>query len=298
MDTKEAIHSVGAILTAFLKSGPSSPSHLEEIKSQIFEIALPLVTSPEEATENYINICKDFLNKVIKVKGMPLCVISGSENNGPEILSSSDKRRAQDFDRLRPKIISRYNWCIENYRQQSKLYFDEQLSRFHDLLVNFLKQVPNGGAKDKLSKSKITEIKRELRYLTKWSRLFYIYKAISLSTEINHIFALEGGVIAARWSYRQLDEQGEYQKTYNHKERAGRIYAVRGNWAIEKGLMKVGPNGYIDEISLPNQEIGCMCSFVYLYGLAGLPDDMITKKGRDALKEIYPPSPETGHSGL
>jgi len=277
MDTKEAIHGVGTILIDFLKSGPSSPGHIEEIKSQISKIALSLVTSPEEATENYKEACKDFLDKVIAVKGMPIRVIGGV--NQSEIASYGE-HATENFDSLLPKINSRYNWCIENYKRQSKIYLNEQLAQFHDLLLEFLKQVPIGGTKDKLTKSKIAEIKSELRCLTKWTQLFYTYKAISLSAEIKHVFALEGNVIAARWCYSQSDEQGEYQKTYNHKEQAGRMYAVRGNWAIENGLMKVGPNGYIDEISLPNQEIGCMCNFVYLHSPRELTEDMLTAKGK------------------
>ena len=212
---------------------------------------------------------------------MPLCVISGSENNGPEILSSSDKRRAQNFDRLRPKIISRYNWCIENYRQQSKLYFDEQLSQFHNLLVNFLKQVPNGGTKDKLSKSKITEIKRELRYLTKWSQLFYICKATSLSAEINHVFALEGGAIAAIWRSRW--RRPNYDDRESHKELDGKIFALKDNWAIARGLMNKG-DGYAEDMIQPAQEPFCSCSWQYVIGLSALPDEMLTDKGRELLK--------------
>jgi hypothetical protein len=258
-DAKETIQSVGVILTDFLKSGPKSPNHLEEIKATILSIVLPVVISSQEATADYKKTCKNFLDTVIQVRGMPTRAILGDVENRSHIVSSSGSYIEQKFDFLLPKIMERYNWCIENYNWQSKLYLDEQLSQFNVLLWNFLQQVPIGGTKDKSTRRKVTEIKRELRHLTKWTQLFYIYKASSLSAEIEFLFVLEGCPIAAIWHYSQLDEQGEYQKTYNHKERDGRVYAVRGNWAIDKGLMKAEPNGYLDETSRPKQEIGCMC---------------------------------------
>ena len=80
-----------------------------------------------------------------------------------------------------------------------------------------------------------------------------------------------------------LDEQGEYSKTYDHKPMDGRIYAVRGNWAFEKGLMNAGPNGYIDEVTRPKQDVGCMCWLQWVYSLRDLPDGMITPIGKAEL---------------
>lgn len=219
MDTKDTIQSVAAILADFLKSGAKSPNHIEEIKTKILDSVLPLVVSSDEATVAYKNTCKEFLDKVIHVRGMPTRAILGDGENRSDIVSSSGSHIAQKLDILLPTIMKRYNWCIENYERQSKLYLDEQLSQFHDLLSSFLKQVPIGGTKDKSTKSKIAEIKRELRHLTNWDQLFYVYKARSFSAEMEYIFVLEGGTIAAIWHYSQLDERGEYRKTYNHKER-------------------------------------------------------------------------------
>jgi hypothetical protein len=308
---KRAIQSVGEILTNFLKSGPKSSNHLKEVKATILDIVLPLVTSSEEAITNYTKTCKDFLDKVIQIRGIPTTTILGDAKNR-YIVSSSGNHIARKFDILLPKIMERFNWCIENYKWQSKLYLDEQLSEFNDLLWNFLKQVPIGGTKNKSTRSKIAELKKVFRHLTKWTQLFYTYKAMSLPAEIEYIFILEGGPLVAFWHYSQLDEQGEYKKSYNHKERDGRVYAVRGNWAIDKGLMKAEPYGYIDEISRPNQEIGCMCHLQWVYGIRSLPDDMVTEKGRSGLEHAraamqtenqpqepnLPAEPGTGRSGL
>ena len=66
----------------------------------------------------------------------------------------------------------------------------------------------------------------------------------------------------------------------------GRVYAVRGNWAIEKGLMNAGPNGYIDEITQPGEDFDCMCVYRWLYNLRSLPEHMLTAKGQAELRRV------------
>lgn len=41
-DKKDAIQSIGAELTRFLKTGPKSPDHLKEVTATIYEIVAPL----------------------------------------------------------------------------------------------------------------------------------------------------------------------------------------------------------------------------------------------------------------
>jgi hypothetical protein len=310
-DTREAIKTAGEILTDFLKSGPKSSKHLAETKTKLYEVALSIVTSAEEATASYERLCKEFLDKVILAKGMPTRIISGDGEKQTDIVSSSGSHISQKFDALLPSIRERFEWCIGNYNSQAKLYLDEQLSQLQALLKQFLEQVPIGGTKGKATKSRISEIKKELRQLAKWDQLFYVYKARSFSAEIEYLFALEGNPIAAIWHYNQMDEQGEYRKTYSHKERDGHVYSVRGNWAIGKGLMMAEPYGYIDEVSRPSQEIGCMCHLQLVYGIRDLPNEMVTEKGwselgrvreatrrgSQASKPNIPAEPETERSG-
>lgn len=143
-----------------------------------------------------------------------------------------------------------------------------------------------GGSRDKALKRRISEIKSELRALSKWNKLFDIYKRGSFAAEVEYVFKLESNPIAAVWRYSSLDEEGEYQKTYNHKQRDGHVYTVRSNWALQKGLMKVGPDGYLDEISRPCEEVGCSCYLQWLYSLSDLPTCIVTEKGISELKRV------------
>jgi hypothetical protein len=285
-DTRAAINAIGETLAAFLKSGPQSPNHLEDTYADISKSAHALIPSSQDATASYERVCKGFLDNVIQVRGMPTRVISGGSENEAQNVSSSGSHIAKIFDTLIPSITERFKWCVENYHSQADIYLSDQIGQFQAMLREFLKQVPIGGSKDKAIKSRIAEIKKELRPLAKWDRLFYIYKARSFPAEIEHIFVLAGNPLAAIWHYSDLDAQGEYRKTYNHQQRDGRVYAIRGNWAIEKGLMKVGAAGYLDEISRPSQELGCMCSLQWVTSVRRLPDDMITGNGRAELKRV------------
>lgn len=88
--------------------------------------------------------------------------------------------------------------------------------------------------------------------------------------------ALAGGAIAAKW------HSSRYYEPYggsDHPERDRKIYAFRDNWAMQKGLMQAGPDGYVDEITAPGEESGCQCHFVYLRALRDLPEAMLTERG-------------------
>ena len=309
-DTRETVQAVGEILAGFLKSGPKSLDDLQETKTTISKLALSTAVSADEATASYEGVCREFLDKAIRCKGMPTRVISDDRNIQSGIVSSSGSHIAQEFDALLPSIKKRFEWCVTNYNLEAKAYLGEQLSQFDTLVQQFLEQVPSGGTKDKAIKSRIVEIKKALRPLGKWDRLFYVHKAMSFPAEVEFLFSLEGNPLAAIWHYNPIDEHGDYPKTYDHKNRDNLVFAVRGNWAITKGLMKEGANGYLDEISRPSQELGCMCHLQWLYSIRRLPPDMATEKGRAQLARVaiqlggqaqkpnIPAEPETRRNAL
>jgi len=284
-DARAAIQAIGDSLAVFMKSGPQSDAHQDEIKRQVSEAVRDISASVEQATATYKLAGEDFINKIIQVRGMPTRQIIGGDGQSG-LVSSSSSQITQNFDALLPNIKICLGECVANYRLQAGQYFDQQIREFNSRLEQFLEQVPRGGTKDNAVKSQATEIKKELRQLAKWEKLFTVYKANSLAAEIDYIFCLQGNPLAAIWHYSELDKQSEYQKTYDHKARDGKIYAVRGNWAIEKGLMNAGAHGYINDSTRPAQEVGCMCRLQWVYNLRSLPSDMITAKGRSQLERV------------
>ncbi len=283
-DAREIIQQVGDSLAAFMNSGPKSDVYQDEIKRQVAKAVRDISVTVEQATTSYEAAGKAFLEKVIQVGGMPTRQISSDSQ--PGLANSSGGQIARNFDSLMPAIQVCLADCVKTYHLQAKRYFDHQLGELHSQLVKFLEQVPSGGTKDKAIKNQITEIKKQLRHLARWDKLFLVYKAKSLSSEIEYLFSLQENPLAVVWRYSQLDEQGEYQKTYDHKINEGRVYATRDNWAIKKGLMKAGADGYINDCVRPAHEVGCMCSLQWIYNLRSLPSDMITAKGVLELERV------------
>jgi hypothetical protein len=88
--------------------------------------------------------------------------------------------------------------------------------------------------------------------------------------------AKANGAVAAIW------HSSEYYRPYggtDHPERDQKIYTVRGNWALGKGLMRAGPEGFTDEITGPCEESGCQCSYQLFFHLREIPADMLTELG-------------------
>ncbi|HAF0915811.1 TPA: hypothetical protein G9F65_004527, partial [Salmonella enterica subsp. enterica serovar Braenderup] len=99
-----------------------------------------------------------------------------------------------------------------------------------------------------------------------------------LIANIDNIIATDGGAIAAVWHSHWRQPNYDYREP--HKDRDLKTYAIRGNWALKKGFMKVGPAGYLDEITQPGEEVFCRCYLTYIYNVRSLPDEMKTEKWR------------------
>lgn len=105
---------------------------------------------------------------------------------------------------------------------------------------------------------------------------------LSLARE-NAAAAFASGAIAARW------HSSKYYEPYgghDHPERDLKVYAIRGNWAMRKGFMRAGPDGYEDEITAPCEEPGCQCHYEFLFHLRDLPELMVTGEGRSELARV------------
>lgn len=104
---------------------------------------------------------------------------------------------------------------------------------------------------------------------------------IAIQKEID---AKAGGAIAAIWHSHWRQDGYEYRKS--HKARDEKVFVMRGNWALEKGLMKLAGRKYTDEITSPGEEEGCRCYYQYLYSLRDLPEEMLSTKGKEELERV------------
>lgn len=125
-------------------------------------------------------------------------------------------------------------------------------------------------------------IAKSARQIDFEQRRVMIDQTHKLVANIDNIIATDGGAIAAVWHSHWRQPNYDYREP--HKDRDLKVYAIRGNWAQKKGLMKPGAEGYLDEITQPGEEVFCRCYLTYIYNVRSLPDEMKTNKWRKIIE--------------
>jgi hypothetical protein len=179
---------------------------------------------------------------------------------------------------LRVELDRRIRANAELIKLNRKQAIDKTLQRFSGWMTSIPKGGSNAINKNEV-KSDILKVSRQLRFETRRREIDQGHKLMAaIDATIAQGTDDRNGAIAAIW--RSHWRQKGYDYREEHKERDGHIYTIRNNWAIERGLMKKGEAGYLDEITQPAEEPFCRCNAVYLYNLRDLPDSMLTVKGR------------------
>lgn len=177
----------------------------------------------------------------------------------------------QDLDR---RIMANAQ-LIKLNRQQA---IDKTLQRFS----GWLSSVPVGGT-EAINKTEvlndITKTEKQLKYETRRREIDQGHK---LMAAIDATIADHSGAIAMEW--RSHFRQAGYDYRPDHKERDKKVYAIRGSWAQEQGLINKG-SGYTDEMTAPAEEVFCRCWGIYYTNLRDLPEDMLTEKGKRHLED-------------
>jgi hypothetical protein len=141
-----------------------------------------------------------------------------------------------------------------------------------------------GGAAEVDRRKLKAEIARPMRQLPFIERRVLIDQGHKLNASISAVIASDNGAIAAKWFSHW--RQANYDYREDHRDRDNHVYLVRNSWAHKAGLVKVGADGYSDDMTQPAEEPFCRCKWVYIYNLRFLPDEMLTAKGRDQLKKV------------
>jgi hypothetical protein len=187
--------------------------------------------------------------------------------------------------RVKPKFRGELDRRMAMSRNLIKLNREQAIARTTQRFAGWASSIPAGGSKVVERNPVKTDIRKALAQLPFEERRVAIDQGYKLISSISNIIAKDGGAIAAEWHDHGVDDRS-YNARPDHLDRSGRIYAIRKNWAMEDGLMKAGPAGYLDDITQPGEEVFCRCVVFYIYAIRRLPDDMITEKGRAELDRI------------
>lgn len=144
--------------------------------------------------------------------------------------------------------------------------------------------VPAGGSRAVDKRDVKTDIRKAMAALPFEERRVVIDQGTKFIAALSETLAKDGAAIALTW--RSHWRQAGYNYREDHKERDGKVYVMRNNWAQERGLMKAGPGSYYDEITHVGEEVYCRCYAVWIYALRDLPEEMLTAKGRGELARV------------
>lgn len=185
-------------------------------------------------------------------------------------------------DRLKPQLRAELDRRMMASRSLIKLNREQAVERCVQRLAGWASSIPAGGSRAVDVKDTKEHIRKAMTSLPFEERRCIIDQSAKFSASLNEIVAVDGGAIAMRWNIRH---SAGYKNRPDHKEREGKIYLLRSSWAKDKNLVKPGPAGYYDDITKVGEEVYCSCFATWLYALRDLPEEMLTKKGEEALAE-------------
>lgn len=188
------------------------------------------------------------------------------------------------IEKVRPQLRAVLDRAIMANASLIRLNRQQAVEKTIQRFQGWATSVPAGGSNVVDRPEVKANMRKALAQLPFEERRVLIDQGMKLTAALSEILAKDGHAIAATWHSHW--RQAGYDARPDHIELDDRTFAVRGNWAIEQGLMKAGPNGYTDDIVRPAELPFCRCYYTWRYSLRDLPDDMMTAKGRSELKRV------------
>ncbi len=185
------------------------------------------------------------------------------------------------IERLKPTLRAELDRRIMASANLIKLNREASKHRTLQRFAGWASSIPPGGTRATDRRKEADTVRRGVGGLPFEERRVIVDQAHKLTAALNQIIAEDGGAIAFVWHH--VHEGPGYQARPEHVARDGKIFVIRDNWAMKRGLMKPAGRQYYDEIDAAGEKIFCRCWTEALYTLRDLPRDMLTEKGRLAL---------------
>ena len=183
------------------------------------------------------------------------------------------------IDRVRPHLRAELDRRIKASADLIRINKAETVERTLRRFQGWATSIPPGGSDTQKLREIAAGITAPLANQSFIERRVHIDQGHKLISNISDITAQNGGAIAAIWRSRY--RQAGYNARKDHKDRDGKCYLIRGNWAQEQSFVKVSDAGYTDDIEMVGELPFCRCSYTYLYSLRKIPEDMLTVKGKE-----------------
>lgn len=188
------------------------------------------------------------------------------------------------LERVRPALRAELDRRIAASANLIRLNRSEAIEKTLRRFQGWSTSVPPGGVSGEKRAEVKENVRKSLASLPFEERRVLIDQGHKLVSAINDIVASDGGAIAGVW--RSNWRRPGYNYREDHKERDEKVFLIRDSWAHKAGFVKPGKAGYVDDVTAPAQEPFCSCWYRYLYALRELPEDMLTRAGREALCSV------------
>jgi hypothetical protein len=187
-------------------------------------------------------------------------------------------------ERLTPKMRSELDRRVAASANLITLNREKSIQSTLQRFSGWASSIPAGGT-TQANKPEVKEtVQKSLKALPFEERRVLIDQGHKFTSAINDIVATEGGAIAMVWNSNW--RQSGYNYREDHKDRDKQVYLFKSSWARDKGLVKPGPAGLLEDITKPAEEPFCRCYGTYIYSIGKLPEEMLTKKGKDELAAV------------
>ena len=188
------------------------------------------------------------------------------------------------IERVNPHLRAELDRRILAATDLIKLNRDAAIQKTLQRFSGWSTAIPAGALTDAEKRDAAKDIGKGIAQAKFEQRRVAIDQGHKLMANVADIVAREDGAIAAIWHSHWRQKNYDYRE--DHKERDEHVYLIRDSWAHQSGLVKKGKVGYLDDITQPGQEPFCRCFCEYVTSLNRLPEDMLTKKGREALADM------------
>ncbi len=185
------------------------------------------------------------------------------------------------IEKLKPELRDELSRQIFAAADLIKLNRETAVAKTLVRFSGWATSVPAGGSQVVQKVDTKEQIKKALASLPFEERRVLVDQGQKFVSNLSSIIATNNGAIAAEWEHHYSLHPREA-----HIERDGDIFLIRGSWAHSAGFVKPRECGYTDDVEKPGEWIYCRCSYRYIYGLSDLPEDMLTKRGKEELERI------------
>lgn len=190
------------------------------------------------------------------------------------------------IERLAPRLRDELDKRIMASANLIKLNRKEAIEKTVRRFSGWATSVPAGGSESVDKPEEKANLKKALNSLPFEERRVLIDQGHKLTASISNVIATSGGAIAATWNSRFRQVGYDARPEHKHRDVNGQVFVIRGNWAMQNGLMKLGGSIYTDQIEEPAELPFCRCYYTYLYAIKRLPEAMITQKGREEIERV------------